>query len=280
MVACKKEKPAPAVVEETPMESAPQNTDTSAVMPEEPALSQVGGSKRHSGGSSSAAMPEGIVTDGRYVVQVSVFKSRRMAGNVVEKLAAQGYPAYVAEVQDPSAELSGTYHRVRIGSFRSLAEAGKFGDNTLKPLGYDFWVDKKSMDHVGMRDGGSSSSSSSSPSSKSVSEPSEPAYKSSASPASNDISPRESSPVAPSLPEPPSPSATSPSTNSWDEPPAAPHEPASAPASSPASGSAIAPEPPAPAANAAWGSPSETPAASSAPSSAPADTGAPKLDDW
>lgn len=256
--ACNKDKPAPAVVEETPMEAAPTNTDTSAVMQEEPALSQVGGGKVK---NSHQTAPAGIVQDGRYVVQVSVFKSARKAGALVEKLAASGYPAYVAEVQDPTPELSGAYHRVRVGTFRTLQDARQFGDNTVKPLGYDFWVDKKSMDNVGVRDGGSGSYSAPAPaaeSNSSISEPTEPSG--------------SSYTPAPSLPEPPAPSQPSaPAVETWESTPSpAPVEPVA-----PATPAPSAPEPPAPASTSGWGNPSD-----SAASSAPADTGAPKLDDW
>jgi hypothetical protein len=86
---------------------------------------------------------------GRYVVQVSVFKSRRMADNMKEKLSAMGYPSYVAEVNDPVPELIGTYYRVRIGRFAGLSEARAFGENILQPQQYDFWVDLKSNDNIG-----------------------------------------------------------------------------------------------------------------------------------
>lgn len=261
--ACKKDKPAPAVVEETPMEVAPTNTDTSAVMQEEPALSQVGGAKSKKSQRAMTEAPAGIVQDGRFVVQISVFKSARKAGGLVEKLAASGYPAYVAEVQDPTPELSGTYHRVRVGTFRTLQDARQFGDNTVKPLGYDFWVDKKSMDHVGVRDGGSSNYSA--PASESKSSFSDPVE-----PSSSSYTP------APSLPEPPAPSQPSaPAVDSWESSSSSTPSSPSAEPVAPSTPAPSAPEPPAPASTSGWGNPSD-----SATPSAPADTGAPKLDDW
>jgi len=183
-VGCKKKEEAPAVIEEAPAAAAPVETDTSATLAEEPNLQQVGanGSKsKDKGAPSPAAEAAGFSERGSIVVQVSVFKSSRQAANLVEKLAAQGYPAYVAEVENPTPEMSGTYHRVRIGRFQRIADAKAFGENTLRPAGYDYWVDNKKNDAVGS--GGYSSDSYSSPSpaesapapSSFTSEPSAPA---------------------------------------------------------------------------------------------------------
>lgn len=98
---------------------------------------------------SSSYVPE-FADDGRYVVQVSCVASPRLGTDVAEKLRARGYPAYVAEVQNPTPELIGTYHRVRIGSFHTVSAARNFGNNVLVPAGYEFWVDNKSNDNVGM----------------------------------------------------------------------------------------------------------------------------------
>ena len=267
--ACKKDEPAPAVVEETP--PAEVNTDTSSVMPEEPALSQFGHSKK--GGMTNggnAAAPAGIVQNGRYVVQVSVFKRAKQASRLVEKLAAQGYPAYVTEVQDPTPELSGSYHRVRIGTFHTLADARSFGGNTLQPLGYDFWVDKKSMDHVGGRgeSGYSSGSGSSSGSS---------------SPASSYATPAPEYTPPPLEPEPAysAPSVPTPSSSVLPEPPA-PAEPIAPPSDAwgtPAP--EVAPEPPAPPSS-NWGTPTDpaAPATPAEPAKAPADSSKKSMDDW
>jgi cell division septation protein DedD len=165
---CKKDKEAPAVIEEVPSSAsaAPAETDTTATLSEEPNLQQVGKDKPgsakstfHPSGkgaapSGAAAEAAGFSDAGRFVVQVAIFKSKKQAANLVEKLSGQGYPAYVAEVNDPVPELAGTYHRVRIGKFMKIADARAFGENTLKPLGYDFWIDNKKNDEVGGMGGG------------------------------------------------------------------------------------------------------------------------------
>ncbi len=102
--------------------------------------------------SSSAASdytPD-FAPDGRYVVQVSTVASRAVGEDVAQKFENMGYPAYLAEVQNPTADLMGTYYRVRIGSFNSISSANQFGNNALVPKGYDFWVDYRSNDNIGM----------------------------------------------------------------------------------------------------------------------------------
>ncbi|MBD3422729.1 MAG: hypothetical protein GF398_21660 [Chitinivibrionales bacterium] len=98
--------------------------------------------------------------DGRYVVQISCVRSQRFANSLVNKLEQKGYPAYVAEVSDPTPSLSGTYYRVRIGGFTGVSAARSFGENTLVPDGYEYWVDNKSNDNVGMEGYGLGSGSS------------------------------------------------------------------------------------------------------------------------
>jgi hypothetical protein len=88
--------------------------------------------------------------NGRYVVQVSCVKSQRFAEKIVAGLKDKRYPAYVAEVQNPTPNLSGAYYRIRIGGFNGFSAAKAFGENTLTPNGYQYWVDKKSNDKVGM----------------------------------------------------------------------------------------------------------------------------------
>ena len=88
--------------------------------------------------------------EGRYVVQVSCVLSRDLAHDVVAQLENKGYPAYIAEVQNPTPDLIGTYQRIRIGGFNGVSLAREFGDNYLSPEGYDYWVDNRSNDNVGM----------------------------------------------------------------------------------------------------------------------------------
>ncbi len=87
--------------------------------------------------------------NGRYVVQVSIYKSKYGADKLKSKLESEGYPAYVAEVENPTPDLIGTYYRVRIGNFKGLSDAKAFGENSLLPNNYNFWIDLKKNDNVG-----------------------------------------------------------------------------------------------------------------------------------
>ncbi|NLW30334.1 MAG: hypothetical protein GXY77_02635 [Fibrobacter sp.] len=88
--------------------------------------------------------------NGRYVVQVSTVGPRSIADELTAKLNTRGYPAYIAEVTNPTPELFGTYYRIRIGGFHTVSAARNFGENTLRTEGYDYWVDNKSNDNVGI----------------------------------------------------------------------------------------------------------------------------------
>ncbi len=88
--------------------------------------------------------------DGRYVVQVSCVLSKRLAEDVVAKLENKGYPTYIAEVDNPTADLIGTYQRIRIGGFNGVSQAKDFAENYLAQDGYEYWVDNRSNDNVGM----------------------------------------------------------------------------------------------------------------------------------
>ncbi len=85
---------------------------------------------------------------GEYVIQVSIQSSKRAANAIVRKLADEGITAYVAEVENPG-ELEGTFYRVRIGYFPTVADAQEYGQQVLSPLNYAGWVDMRKNDQVG-----------------------------------------------------------------------------------------------------------------------------------
>ena len=97
-----------------------------------------------------SSVPPSFSENGRYAVQVSTLPSRSMADALAAKLEARGYPSYVAEVQNPTPSLSGTYYRVRIGGFNGVSAARSFGEGTLAMEGYEYWVDYRSNDNVGL----------------------------------------------------------------------------------------------------------------------------------
>jgi hypothetical protein len=187
------------------------------------------------------------------VVQVSVFKSKKMAENLVAKLANEGYPAYVSEVENPTPELSGVYHRVRVGNFARVADANAFGQDVLKSMGYDFWVDNKS------HEGSSSASVSSEPAAPQ--EAKEPRHgnrkKKKNAEAQSETAPESGFSSTPTEPAIPNSEPVAPSSESWGTPavepaaPSMPKEPAT--------------PPPAPSSE-SWGAPAGEPAAPNTPS--------------
>ncbi|MBN1308995.1 MAG: SPOR domain-containing protein [Chitinispirillaceae bacterium] len=106
---------------------------------------------------SAAGSKPSFSENGRFVVQVSTLPSRSLADALVEKLNAKGYPAYVADVQNPTSALSGTFYRVRIGGFTGVTSARTFGENYLSADGYEFWVDNRSNDNIGLEGSGAAS---------------------------------------------------------------------------------------------------------------------------
>jgi hypothetical protein len=137
--------------------------------------------------------------NGSYVVQIAAGPSSSGAEEMANAFKGKGYPAYVAEVQNPTPELSGTYYRVRIGGFSVLADAKAFGENVLRPANYDYWVDLKSNDAVGTGSGAGASAGYSTetptytPSYTPAPAASEPAYTPSAPAATPDYSTTSSS---------------------------------------------------------------------------------------
>lgn len=101
--------------------------------------------------STSPSFDSGQFSEtGPYVVQVSCVRSSALADRHVQKLRDSGYPAYSAEVENPTPDLMGTFYRVRVGGFDGVSQAKSFGENALLAAGYEYWVDNKSNDNVGM----------------------------------------------------------------------------------------------------------------------------------
>jgi hypothetical protein len=179
--------------------------------------------------TSSSFTPE-FDPSGRYTVQISCVKSQSFANAMTSKMKDKGYPAYVAEVQNPTPNLSGTFYRVRIGGFGALSAAKAFGENILKPNSYDYWVDKKSNDNVGMEGYGLGSGSAGTSAAKSYE--SAPAATSTyqAQPSSGSTgSSYESTPSSSSYGSTPSSGTTSPASSS-------PYESSPSPSTAPSSG--------------------------------------------
>ena len=157
LAGCAKKKAAESKGTQTPQLSK-ETTDTSDVFmdfySEDSAAKKAAankGAKQETFSTASAPVSAAEFSEnGRYTVQVSCVRSQSFANSMVSKLKDKGYPAYVAEVQNPTPSLSGTFYRVRIGGYNAVSGAKSFGENTLIANGYEYWVDKKSNDNVGM----------------------------------------------------------------------------------------------------------------------------------
>ena len=137
------EAPAPAPVQEAAPAPEP--------VQEEPALVPIQSLSEEQSAPETHAAPISAVeqeSSGPFVIQVSIQPSRRAANSVVSKLSDQGIKAYVAEVENPG-ELEGTFYRVRVGYFSSIASAQQFGKEVLAPQGYAGWVDNRKNDRIG-----------------------------------------------------------------------------------------------------------------------------------
>ncbi|MBN1982343.1 MAG: SPOR domain-containing protein [Chitinivibrionales bacterium] len=99
--------------------------------------------------ASSAKLPQ-FEENGRYAVQVVCVPTQKYAERISAKLEKKGYPAYVAQVENPTPQLMGSYYRVRIKGFSSIGAAKQFGDEFLTNDGYQYWVDNRSNDNVGL----------------------------------------------------------------------------------------------------------------------------------
>ena len=205
--------------------------------------------------------------DGQYVIQVGIKPSRKAAQAIADKLAESNISAYLVEVENPG-ELEGTYYRVRVGYFSTIASAQAYGKEVIAALNLDWWVDNRSNDQVGNPSGGYYGGSQSYDDSQSYEEE-EPAPAPEPEPAPAPAPAPEAKPApAPAAQPAPAPAA---------QPAPAPAKPAPAPEAKPAPAPAPAAKPaPAPApAPAAAAKPAPAPAAKPAPAPAPAAKPAP-----
>lgn len=213
--------------------------------------------------------------DGQYVIQVGIKPSRKAAQAIADKLAESNISAYLVEVENPG-ELEGTYYRVRVGYFSTIASAQAYGKEVIAALNLDWWVDNRSNDQVGNPSGGYYGGSQSYDDSQSYEEE-EPAPAPEPEPAPAPAPAKEAAPApAPAAQPAPAPEAKpAPAPAPAAQPAPAPAKPAPAPEAKPAPAPAPAAKPapaPAPAQAAA---PAPAPAAKPAPAPAPAAKPAP-----
>lgn len=107
------------------MENAPRPQPATSRQPEEP----------------KATADEVLVRDdGRYEIQLSAWRTRGKALRVADALRASGLRVEIVEADIP--EKGGRWYRIRLGTFRTMAEARSFLRSQLPDsLGTAAWID-------------------------------------------------------------------------------------------------------------------------------------------
>lgn len=83
----------------------------------------------------SAAETAQAPETGSFVVQVHALKDRNVANGMVKRLAAKGYPAFVAASAPPA-----SIYRVQVGRFKDRNEAQRVVERLKKEERFDSWI--------------------------------------------------------------------------------------------------------------------------------------------
>ncbi len=75
---------------------------------------------------------------GEFTIQVSAWRDKEMAQEIVKRLEDAGYPAF----QEERAYKDGTWYTVRIGRYGSRKEAATAVQNFAEELKGNYWIDK------------------------------------------------------------------------------------------------------------------------------------------
>jgi hypothetical protein len=137
----------PEVAPSPPPPPKPAAAPVSTPPPPPPPAKVTASANRFSGDAGQAS-------SGKYVIQIGIFPSESSAKALVRKMENNGISAYYAKVSapDPKRGLCSVYFRVRVGFFDEKSDAESFARNRLQPLGYSWWVDRRSHDRVGDTD--------------------------------------------------------------------------------------------------------------------------------
>jgi cell division septation protein DedD len=155
-------KPAPAVVQLPDQQPAEQTTTQTAEanqtqMIETPPVEEKGKAPAKKGEEKSATkpaskgapkpavkeMPAPATANlgdmkGEFTVQVSAWRDKEIAQEMVKRLGEAGYPAFVED----RAYKGGTWYTVRIGHYASRKEAESAIQNFGEELKSNYWIDK------------------------------------------------------------------------------------------------------------------------------------------
>lgn len=74
---------------------------------------------------------------GKWAVQVIATQDRAIAGSVLKKLAAKGYPAFLV---NPSANATPAFYKVQVGRYTDKGEAEKVSLRIKKDEQYQSWI--------------------------------------------------------------------------------------------------------------------------------------------
>jgi flagellar basal body-associated protein FliL len=75
---------------------------------------------------------------GEYTVQVSAWRDKEIAGEIVRRLSDAGYPAFVEE----RAFNGGAWYTVRVGRYASRKDAQQAVQNFAEELRSNYWIDR------------------------------------------------------------------------------------------------------------------------------------------
>lgn len=75
---------------------------------------------------------------GEYTIQVSAWRDKEIAGEIVKRLADAGYPAYVEDKEFKG----GAWFTVRVGRYASRKDAEQAVQNFAEELRSNYWIDK------------------------------------------------------------------------------------------------------------------------------------------
>ncbi len=162
-----KKKPAPAVVqlqEQTPAQqpeaTAPAGKAGQPTMIETPPLDEKGAIAAPAKKGAAKAAAKGMVKEkslpapkempvaaqsgnlqemkGEYTIQVSAWRDKEIAQELVRRLEDAGYPAYV----DDRPYKDGTWYTVRVGRYPSRKEAEQAVQSFAEELRSSYWIDR------------------------------------------------------------------------------------------------------------------------------------------
>lgn len=78
------------------------------------------------------------VMKGEYTIQVSAWRDKEIAGEIVKRLEDAGYPAFVEDQEFKG----GTRYTVRVGRYSSRKDAEQAVQNFAEELKANYWIDK------------------------------------------------------------------------------------------------------------------------------------------